>query len=80
VASSVAIPLALLFLDVAGYVSNAARQPTKVLWVIRILVGPIPALMLCAGIAFAILYPLNRERYAQVCQALESRRVRKEVV
>jgi len=81
-ASSIAIPLALLLLDVAGYVPNSARQPTKVLWVIRILVGPIPALMLCVGIAFAILYPLSRERYAQVCQALESRRVSydKEVV
>jgi GPH family glycoside/pentoside/hexuronide:cation symporter len=75
VASSIAIPLALLLLGVAGYVPNAAQQPTKVLWVIRILVGPIPALMLCAGIAFAILYPLGRERYTQVCQALESRRV-----
>jgi GPH family glycoside/pentoside/hexuronide:cation symporter len=74
VASSVAIPLALLLLDVTGYVPNAAQQPNSALWGIRILAGPIPAALLCGGILFAILYPLTRERYTQVCQELESRR------
>jgi GPH family glycoside/pentoside/hexuronide:cation symporter len=73
-ASSIAIPLALLLLDVTGYVPNAARQPSSVLSVIRILAGPIPAALLCAGILFAILYPLSRERYTEVCRELESRR------
>jgi len=74
VASSVAIPLALLLLDVTGYTPNTARQPASALLGIRILAGPIPAALLCAGILFAILYPLSRERYAAVCEELESRR------
>jgi GPH family glycoside/pentoside/hexuronide:cation symporter len=76
VASSIAIPLALLLLDATGYVSNAARQPASALWGIRILAGPIPAVLLCTGILFAILYPLSRERYTKVRQELENRRVR----
>jgi GPH family glycoside/pentoside/hexuronide:cation symporter len=76
VATSIAIPLALLLLDVTGYVPNAARQPTSALWGIRILAGPIPAALLCAGILFAIRYPLSRERHAQICQELENRRIR----
>jgi len=76
VATSIAIPLALLLLDATGYVPNAAQQPTSALWGIRILAGPIPAALLCAGILFAIRYPLSRERHAQVCRELEERRVR----
>jgi GPH family glycoside/pentoside/hexuronide:cation symporter len=76
VATSIAIPLALLLLDVTGYVPNAARQPASALLGIRILAGPIPAVLLCAGILFAILYPLSREQHAEICQELEGRRVR----
>jgi len=82
VTSSIAIPLVLVLLEVTGYVPNAAQQPPDALLGIRIVVGPIPAALLCTGILFAILYPLSRERYAQVCQELESRRAtcNKEVV
>jgi GPH family glycoside/pentoside/hexuronide:cation symporter len=74
IASSIAIPLALLLLEVTGYVPNAAQQPANALLGIRVVIGPIPALLLCVGIAFALAYPLGRERYAQVCQELASRR------
>jgi GPH family glycoside/pentoside/hexuronide:cation symporter len=77
VTSSIAIPLALLVLDLTGYVPNAAQQPASARLGIRIVVGPIPAVLLCAGILFAILYPLSREQYAQTCQELEKRRVRR---
>ncbi|MGD1996329.1 MAG: MFS transporter [Anaerolineae bacterium] len=73
-ATSVAIPLTLLLLEVTGYEPNAARQPPSALLGIRLVIGPIPALLLCGGILFAFLYPLTREQYAQVCQELESRR------
>jgi len=77
VTSSIAIPLTLLVLHVTGYVPNAAQQPAQARLGIRIVVGPIPAALLCTGILFAILYPLSRERYTQVCQELESRRARR---
>ncbi len=74
VASSIAIPLVLLVLQVTGYVPTSAEQPARALTGIRIAVGPIPALLLCAGIVFAIVYPLGRERYQDVVRELAARR------
>jgi GPH family glycoside/pentoside/hexuronide:cation symporter len=74
VATSVAIPLALLLLEITGYVPNAAQQPPSALLGIRVMMGPIPAALLCAGIVFAFLYPLSREKHAQIVKELESRR------
>jgi len=76
VTTSIAIPLALLLLELTGYVPNVVEQPANALWGIRIAIGPIPAAMLCIGILFAFRYPLTREQYAQVAQQLESRRAK----
>lgn len=76
VASSIAIPLTLLILDATDYVPNAVEQSARTLGGIRIMTGPIPAALLCAGILFAALYPLSRERHAEVRQELEARRAR----
>jgi GPH family glycoside/pentoside/hexuronide:cation symporter len=75
IASSIAIPLILLLLDQTGYVPNAAQQAPSALLGIRLVVGPIPAVLLCAGILFAILYPLNRSEYIRVLAELEQRRL-----
>ena len=74
VASSIAIPLVLLVLDITGYIPNTLQQPSNALLGIRIVIGPIPAVILSLGILFAVLYPLDRERYAEVNQELEMRR------
>jgi GPH family glycoside/pentoside/hexuronide:cation symporter len=74
VASSLAIPLVLLVLQVTGYVPNGAAQPAGALTGIRIAVGPIPAALLCAGILFALVYPLGREGYQRVAEELAARR------
>jgi GPH family glycoside/pentoside/hexuronide:cation symporter len=74
IASSIAIPLALVMLDRTGYIANSAEQPASAVNGIRLLVGPIPAVLLCIGILFAILYPLGRERYTQIALELEERR------
>lgn len=73
IATSVALPLALLMLRASGYEPNAAQQPAAALRGIRILAGPIPAALLCAGIAFAFFYPLSRERHAEVRREIEHR-------
>jgi len=72
--SSIAIPLALVLLDAAGYQANSMEQSTSVVRMVRILAGPIPAALLCAGILFAVLYPLDRESYVRVCCELERQR------
>jgi GPH family glycoside/pentoside/hexuronide:cation symporter len=74
VASSIAIPLALLVLDFTGYIPNSAAQPASAVNGIRLVAGPIPAVLLCLGILFAILYPLGRENYSQMAKELEARR------
>ena len=73
-ASSIAIPLALLVLDASGYVPNSAVQPASVANGIRIVTGPVPAALLCLGILFASLYPLGRESYSELAKNLENRR------
>ncbi len=74
VATSVAIPLTGVVLQVTGYIPNSADQPTSVLTGIRLILGPIPAALLLIGILFAIFYPLSREQYHQVVSELEIRR------
>ena len=73
IASSISLPLVLLVLDWSGYVSNAAEQSPTAVRAIRIMIGPVPSVFLCAGIIFAIFYPLGRERHAQVRAELARR-------
>jgi GPH family glycoside/pentoside/hexuronide:cation symporter len=74
VAASIAIPATLWLLEFTGYDGLAAQQPASALWGIRIVIGPIPALLLGLGIVFALLYPLTREEHTQMVRELERRR------
>jgi GPH family glycoside/pentoside/hexuronide:cation symporter len=74
VASSIAIPLALLLLGIFGYSGGLATQPRSAIFAIRLITGPIPAVLLCVGILCAILYPLNREMHAKILSELAERR------
>ena len=80
IANSVAVPLSLLLLQFTGYVSNATEQPKSALLGLKVVIGPIPAAMLFAGIIFAIFYPLSREKYAHVVTELNKRRVEKRML
>jgi len=74
VASSIAIPLAAVLLDVTHYVPNAAQQLQSALLGIRLLIGPVPAVLLTIAIVFAIKYPLDRAQYSSIVKELEERR------
>jgi GPH family glycoside/pentoside/hexuronide:cation symporter len=74
IASSIAIPLILLMLQVTGYVPTAAVQPPNALLGIRLAIGPIPAVLLVVAIIFALLYPLSRDNHRKIVQELEVRR------
>lgn len=76
IASSVAIPLMAVMLDVTNYVPNAAQQPNSAVLGIRMLMGPIPAVLLTIAIVFAVKYPLDRKQYANIVKELEERRER----
>jgi GPH family glycoside/pentoside/hexuronide:cation symporter len=74
VASSIAVPVALLVLQVSGYVPNSATQPASAVFGIRMVAGPLPAFTLCMGILFTLLYPLGRENFREITKQLEERR------
>jgi GPH family glycoside/pentoside/hexuronide:cation symporter len=74
IASSFAILMVSQVLGATGYIQNSTQQPASAVLGIRIVIGPLPAFMLCIGILFAVLYPLGRERYTQIAQELEQRR------
>lgn len=76
IASSVAIPLVLLLLDVTGYQPNVAQQPPNALLGIRLVIGPLPAILLAIGIFFAYRYPLDREYFTKIVQELKIRRAK----
>jgi glycoside/pentoside/hexuronide:cation symporter, GPH family len=73
IASSISIPLTLLVLDWSGFISNAPQQTESAVWAIRIMIGPIPSLLLLGGILFAIFYPLTREAHAETRTKIASR-------
>jgi GPH family glycoside/pentoside/hexuronide:cation symporter len=74
VASSIAIPLVGVMLQLTHYLANATEQPQSAVLGIRMLVGPIPAILLTVGIIFAIKYPLGREQFTSIVEELQVRR------
>ncbi len=80
IANSIAVPLSLLLPEFTGYVSNAEVQPKSALLGLKIVIGPIPALLLITGILFATFYPLSREKYAHIVTELEKRREQKRIL
>lgn len=66
IASAVAMPMIPIALGWGGYVSNAPVQPPGAVRAIQIMTGVVPSICLCAGIVFALLYPLSRERHRQI--------------
>ncbi len=74
VASSVAVPLALLLLQLSGYSSAGGEQPASAVTAIRIIAGPIPMVLLGLGIFAAIRYPLDRASFQRITEELARRR------
>ena len=74
IASSIAIPLILLLLEVTGYQPNVVQQNAKALWGIRLVIGPIPAVLLVVGIFIAYKYPLGRKEFLDIVDEIKNRR------
>jgi len=78
---AVVIFLTLQLLGWSGYVSPPDgtlqfSQTDPALHMIRLLVSPFGAMMLCGTIILAWLFPLSREKYARIQKLLEQRRER----
>jgi GPH family glycoside/pentoside/hexuronide:cation symporter len=74
VASSIAVPLAGLALEVSHYDPDAAVQPMSALLAIRALTGVVPTILVSIGILFAWRYPLSREGHADIRRQLAEQR------
>lgn len=74
IASSVAIPVVLLLLEFTGYQPNVVQQPGSAVLGIRMVIGPLPAILLMMGIFFAYRYPLDRDTFSKIIQELKVRR------
>ncbi len=73
-ANSISVPMSLIILEMTGYQAGSIVQPDSALTGIRMLIGPIPAVLLTGGIIFAIFYPLTRQQHHQIVEELRQRR------
>jgi len=63
------------FLGLTGFAADAESQPLAVLWAIRLLIGPLPAILLLGSLWFAYRYPINRRCHQQILLALQDKRL-----
>ncbi|MBI5932818.1 MAG: MFS transporter [Chloroflexi bacterium] len=80
-ASALVVFLTLQILGWSGYAAPAENatlyaQPDTVIFMIRLLVSPIGALVLSGAIVSAWFYPLSREKHTKIRELLEKRRGR----
>lgn len=64
-------------LNFTGFAADAISQPPSALWAIRLLIGPLPAVLLMGSLWFAYRYPIDRQRHQQILAALQDKRVHK---
>ncbi len=65
-------------LAAAGFIQRLAGepfpvQPESAITAIRIAMGPLPGIVLVLGLVCVYFYPITKEKYAEICKALEER-------
>ncbi|WOB41899.1 MFS transporter [Thermoleptolyngbya oregonensis NK1-22] len=76
---AIALFLVGLALDAAGFIESTAGEPTPIqpasaLTAIRVMIGPLPAIVLLLGIGLAYFYPISREVHANILLQLHERK------
>ena len=74
VTSAVSVTFIGPILELTGYQPNLAQQSAEAVRGIRLVIGPIPALLLALGILIAYRYPLDRAAFLTIVQDLKQRR------
>ncbi|HUX22824.1 MAG TPA: MFS transporter, partial [Spirochaetia bacterium] len=72
VGQAFAIALSGWVLSAFGYVPNVAQSATSILG-IRLLIGPVPALLFIGGIVILSFYPINRKYYEGIVAKVNER-------
>jgi len=75
---AIALFLVGKILDWAGFISSVAGEPNPVqpesaLFAIRMIIGPLPTLILLCGLVFSYFYPITREVHVQILHQLWER-------
>ncbi len=65
-------------LDSSGLIPAVATQappvqPDSVLWAIRLIIGPIPTLLLILGFVIAFIYPITKSKHEEIVLKLKER-------
>ena len=66
---ALAAALAGMFMGMAGFVANVAEQTGATILTIRLLIGPVPALIFLTGILLIRRYTLDEETYNEIMAA-----------
>ena len=74
ITSAGTVPLIGVVLELTGYQSNLAVQNAEAVRGIKMVIGPIPAVLLCVGIFIAYKYPLDRDDFLSIVDKIKERR------
>ncbi|HDD55775.1 MAG TPA: MFS transporter, partial [Chloroflexi bacterium] len=74
VTSAVSVTFIGPILEITGYQPNLTQQSAGAVRGIKLVIGPIPALLLCLGIFIAYKYPLDRDQFTSLVADLKKRR------
>ncbi len=74
ITSAGTVPLIGLVLELTGYEPNLAQQSAEAVRGIKMVIGPIPAILLCVGIFIAYKYPLDRSDFLDIVNKIQARR------
>jgi GPH family glycoside/pentoside/hexuronide:cation symporter len=75
VGMAIAQPAGLLILQLSGFKEGqGVVQSASGMLGVRLVMGPLPALLLTSGIIMAIFYPLTRQQHHEIVEALRIRR------
>ncbi|WP_299485420.1 MFS transporter [Acaryochloris sp. IP29b_bin.137] len=70
-------------LEASGFISPPPgepipNQPAAALWAIRVIIGPLPTVILLIGLLLAYFYPISREVHAEILLKLREKRLGEE--
>lgn len=75
---AIAIFITSRILEWSGYITSTGShhilQPPSALWMIRLIMGPIPILLMISGIICAMGYPISRAMHHQILAQLSQRK------
>ena len=74
ITSAVSVTFIGPILELTGYQPNVAQQSAEALRGIKLVIGPLPAILLGIGILIAYKYPLDRKEFLEIVEKIKERK------